>query len=369
MRTLIFNDLKLAAHTHKKALIAAFTRVVERGIFLRGPENVTLTKRLSKKFGGPITLTASGHDAIELSLQTLRLKPTDEVIVPANAYPTGFAVALSGAKLVLADTDTNGQLTVETIQARLTKHTKVVVLVHLYGLTGNIAAIKRFCTKHNILLIEDCAQSFGTTFKGKLTGTLGTFGCFSFYPTKNLGGLGDGGAVWSKTKAYANEIAKRTLYGEEQRYHGTTVSGHSNLPELQAAALSVYLTALTKTQAKRKQVARWYAKALTPLAPQVTLLTSHPNAVPAHHLLVVRVQHREKVQAYLNKQGIPTLIHYPIPLYRVAAFLHLGYRPKQFPITETLSREILSLPFHPYMSQKDVQLVVRSIQRFYEAHH
>ncbi len=360
-----FNALAITSPKLQKQYIQAFTHVLKRGIFLHGPQNKKLTKLLSQKIGTHVTLVASGHDALLLSIQSLHLKNTDEIIVPANAYPTAFAAALSGTKLVLADVDQNGQLSVHTVAAAITKNTKAVIMVHLYGATGDIDAVRHFCKKKHITLIEDCAQAFGTTYKHKNVGTFGALGCFSFYPTKNIGSFGDGGAICSPYASKITELRIRSFYGEKTRYKSTFIAGHSNLPELQAAGVQVALKNSQKNFANRKQIAIWYKNSLKHLLEFLQPLASDPSSDAVPHLFVILAKHRRQLQQFLTKRGIPTHVHYPTPIHRVRAFSYLGYTSGSFPIAESLAKKILSLPFHPSMTKSDVQSVARAITNFY----
>lgn len=365
MRRLDFYTIAVSSAKHQKKYLNAFQNVLKRGIYLRGPENKKLTTLLSKKIGAPVISVASGHDALLLTLQSLHLQPSDEVIIPANAYPTAFAAALCGAKLTLVDVDKNGQLASSTVANAINRHTKAVIMVHLYGATGDIDAIDLLCKQKGIILIEDCAQAFGTTYKNKYVGTIGTVGCFSFYPTKNLGSFGDGGAISTKNKSLCIEIQKRTLYGETTRYNSTLIAGHSNLPELQAAGLIISLRNADTILRAKKQVASWYMEAIQRLSPRVVPLVSDEASTPALHLFVVRATRRDALRQSLAKRHIPTYIHYPTPVHLVPSFAHLGYKRGSFPNTELLAKEIISLPFHASMTKKDVLTVIHTISKFY----
>lgn len=364
MSRLAFNSLAIT-NAQQKQYIRAFTKILDRGIYLRGPENIKLTELLYKKIGSYVTLVASGHDALLISLQSLNLNKNDEVVIPANAYPTAFAVVISGAKLVLADVNTNGQLDLDSVTAAITKNTKVVIMVHLYGATGDIESIRKLCNKHRITLIEDCAQAFGTKYKHKPVGTFGVFGCFSFYPTKNIGALGDGGAICSPSKARITQIQKLSFYGEKSRYKSVHIAGHSNLPELQAAGIQIALKNSEKNFIARKQVALWYKQSLKHLSPFIQPLQSEKASDSVPHLFVVRAKYRQALQKFLKKHHIPTYVHYPTPIHLVHAFSYLGYKSGSFRTAEMLSREIISLPFYPSMKKAQVQHVVDALTAFY----
>lgn len=363
-----FNAVTLSARIHKQKLLAVFETVLHRGIFINGPENRKLEHLLEPKLpGGLVTTVASGHDALLFALAALHLKPTDEVIFPVNAYPTAFPVALAGVTPVPVDVDHNGQLDSSALEKSITKQTKVVIAVHLYGLVGEIGEIGKICKRHGLILIEDCAQAFGSMYREKPVGTLGNIGCFSFYPTKNLGALGDGGALWTRKKQWHNFFLAAKAYGETQRYMSRFVSGHSRLPELQAAALTVYLSSFDREVARRTRVRTLYEKELRSanLGRWVRLLTSSPHSDPVTHLLVIEADRRDNLAQFLKSRDIETLIHYPYPVHLVHAFRSLGYRRGDFPIAERLAHGVVSLPFHPHITRTEVTTVVQSIRDFY----
>ncbi len=245
MRTtqkIAFNDVAIRALQQKKRLLSRFSSVINRGQFLEGLENDKLVASLKKYLDvSYVHLVSSGHDALLLCLIALNLSKNDEVIVPANAYPTAFPTSLSGAKLILCDVDKNGQMSFESLKKMITQNTKVIILVHMFGLVGNVKRVIALAKEKNTILIEDCAQAYGSSFNNNYVGALGDIGCFSFYPTKNFGTLGDGGAIMTNNKDYSNRIQLLKSYGEIVRYDSQIVSGHSRLPEIQAAVLNVYL--------------------------------------------------------------------------------------------------------------------------------
>lgn len=366
MGSIPFNDTALLARIHRQELIRACKRVIDCGVFLHGTETEKLRKSLTQTLGGQVTLVGSGHDAITISLQALHLSRLDEIVVPANVYPTALAaIVASPAKLKLADVDSNGQLTAQTLTASLSSRTKVVVLVHLYGATGDIGSIARLCKQRHITLIEDCAQAYGTTYEGRPVGTFGQISCFSFYPTKNIGALGDGGAVRTKNKKLMTTITALANYGETKRYESQFPSGHSRFPEIQAACLRVYLRSFRTFAHKRKKILDWYSKALRPLEHHgVKLLTSDPQSSPVPHMLVIQTQRRDALRTHLATLGIPTMVHYPKPVHLVEAFTRLTYTRGDFPVSERLSNHILSLPLGISLKKQDVAYITHAIDRF-----
>lgn len=363
-----FGNVHLRPQLHKKQLLQRFSEVLESGMFFGGKETQRLEKRLIKYFGrGYVTLVGSGHDSLSLSLQAIGCTPRDEVIIPANVYPTAFPVALSGAKLVLVDTDTNGLVSAAAVKAAITSRTKAVIAVHLYGLAADIAQIKRVTKPQKIVLIEDCAQAFGTTYRDRPVGTLGDIGCFSFYPTKNLGALGDGGALWTGSRKFHDFFEQGKSYGEKTRYDSRFVSGHSRLPELQAAALNVYLDHFRTEHRDKNALLKHYLRTLKKkINGNVSMIYHDINSKPLIHLLVLKTENRDALKKFLEKQGIQTQIHYPNPVHTVQAFGYLNYTSGSFPNTESLAASILSIPFHTSLTKRHIEYVVNSIARFYE---
>lgn len=362
-----FNHTAQLARKNLKQISKQIYSVLESGIFLDGKQNQILEKKLTKFLGsGFVTTTASGHDALLICLQTLQLKKNDEIIFPINSYPTAFPLAQSGAKLIPVDVDENGQIDPKEIEKKITKRTKVIVTVHLYGLVGNLRGIIKLARKHNLFLIEDAAQSFGTKFRNKPTGTLGDIGCFSFYPTKNLGTLGDGGAIWTKNKKLHNFLQKAKSYGEKKRYYSDFISGHSRIPEIQAGVLNYYLKLFPSEKKQRQILAKLYLKYLEGIT-HVRPLLSNEESDSMQHLFVIEAEKRDLLRRFLASKKIPTAIHYPYPIHLLPAFSGLQYKKEDFPVSERLSKRIISLPFHQYLTEKDIVYIVGLIKKFYNA--
>ena len=293
-----FNETYLRTHVNKDKLITRIKSAIESGIFLNGKENVLLEKTLSNQLGIQYVHTvASGHDALLLCLFALKLSITDEVIVPANAYPTAFPASLSGAKLILCDVDNDGQMSLESLKKEVSQNTKVIILVHMYGQVGDIERIIEYAKEKNIILVEDCAQAYGTTFNNKHVGTLGDIGCFSFYPTKNLGALGDGGAIVTNNKDYSDNIQMLKSYGEKSRYASLIIAGHSRLPEIQAGALNIYLEDQESSSKKRKRLFLYYFHQIKKTGTPVRPFLSHPDSDPVPHLFVIEVK-KKRIASY-----------------------------------------------------------------------
>ncbi len=362
-KALAFNHVALHAQQYEKDLMRAFKKVIQSGWFFYGPETKKLEAHLSKMYDAHCISVTSGHDSLLLALQALSLKPTDEVILPANVYPTAFPVWMSSVKPVLVDVNEDGQMVAELIEKAITGRTRAIILVHLYGMTGEIVEIRALARRKGISLIEDCAQAFGTRYDNKLVGTFGDIACFSFYPTKNLGTFGDGGAVITKNARYAEKIRQARQYGEKTRYKSSFVAGHSRMSELQAAVLNVYLSHFEDSRKKRKKV--YAAFVAAGLGKYVRVLETSEKSDPMRHLLVVEARKRNALMTHLKECDIDSLIHYPFPIHDIPAFKQSG-KKLSFPIAERLCKNIVSLPFHEYMSEKDVAYIVKKIADFYE---
>lgn len=368
LKKIAFNNVGLSALQLKKRLLSGFSSVIDSGQFLHGKENNKLKLILQNYFNIPfVHLVSSGHDAIFLSIQSLQLTLNDEIIIPANSYPTAFPVALSGVKIKLCDVDKNGQLDINCLENTITKNTKAIILVHMFGLTTKIDEVVKIAKKNKIFLIEDCAQAFGTKYNNKLVGTYGDIGCFSFYPTKNIGALGDGGAIITKRKFISSFLHRAKTYGEEYRYKSMFVSGHSRLSELQAAALNIYFESIKDEFKKRRELFSYYvAKINKKLRKYARVLISSSLSSPVPHLLVIETGKRDAFAHYLAISGIEIHVHYPLPIHLVKAFNYLGYKSGDFPIAERLSKNMLSLPFHSFLTKKQIDFIVNKIEEFYE---
>lgn len=361
---ILFNDTKIKSIKNKKLILKKISKVIDRGIFLNGPEVSTLEANLQKFFEKKFFVScASGHDALFLSLQALGLKKDNEVIFPVNAYPTAFPIFLSRAKGVPADVDNNGQLDPDEVLKLITQKTKAILIVHLYGLVGNFQKIIDICKKNKLFLIEDCAQAFGGRYKNKLVGRFGDISCFSFYPTKNLATLGDGGGILTNNKNCFDFLKKAVKYGEKEKYKSQFISGHSRLPEIQAAVLNLYLKNIDQEISKRQELFDYYRKQITKYnIKEIRVLESDKNSKPSTHLFVIATKRRDQLRNFLAKKNIPTLIHYPLPVNEVDAFKFL--KNNQYPNAERLSKEIISLPFHPDMKKNQIDYIVNSIKIF-----
>jgi len=357
-----FVDLQTEHRKQRQALKKAFLTVCDRGIFILGTSVKTFETEFAKYLHAKHAIgVASGTDALLLALKAIGVTNRDEVLVPANAYPTAFAVALSGAAIRLVDINPQTYtIDPQKVAAAITKKTKAIIVVHLYGQAAQMDEIMRIAKKKQIAVIEDVAQSHGSMYKNKKLGTIGDVGCFSFYPTKNLGALGDGGMIVTNSKRLSEHIQRLRNYGEKKRYVSTHLGYNSRLDELQAALLSVKLSMLDRNNEKRRRLAKAYIQNLRDTS--LTLPTASIDAGHVYHLFVIRTKKRNTLQRYLQEKGITTLIHYPTPIHSVKSFLHLGYKTGDFPQAEKSAKEILSLPLYPTLSLQAISYICNHIK-------
>lgn len=345
-------------------MMSAFRRVYHSGWFVQGKELEAFETEYAayNKVKHAIGVS-NGLDALILSLKALGIGPGDEVIVPAHTFvATVLAVTHTGATPVFVEPRLEtGNLNPEKIEPAITKQTKAIIPVHLYGQPCEMDTIMAIAEAYQIKVVEDNAQAHGASWQGKKTGSFGHLNATSFYPGKNLGALGDGGAVTTNDTALERQIRLLRNYGSERKYHHEVPGFNKRLDELQAAFLRIKLRYLDEWTRQRRQIAEWYNQALTGL-PGITALYVHPQATHSYHLYVIRVQNREVIQARLKERGIDTLIHYPVPPPLQPAYRFLGYRAGQFPVAEELARTVLSLPMWPGISREDVIKIAESIE-------
>ncbi len=308
---------------------------------------------------------ANGLDALVLALRVLEIGPGDEVIVPSNTYiATWLAVTQVGATPVPVEPDpATSNIDPARIAAALTPRTRAIMPVHLYGQACRMSEIMDLARQHNLYVVEDNAQSQGAAFAGQLTGSFGHLNGTSFYPGKNLGALGDAGAVTTDDATMAQKVRVLRNYGSQQKYYNEVVGYNSRLDELQAAVLEVKLRHLPEWTRQRQQVAAWYGQHLAGVA-GLRLPEVADSATHVYHLYVVYTAQRDALQQHLMSLGIGTMIHYPVPPHRQQAYAHLGLAAGAFPIAEELAATCLSLPMWPGMTEEQVAIVAKGIRSF-----
>lgn len=349
---------------YQKEYEAAALRVLRSGWYVLGPEVERFEKSFCDYTGGRYCIGLnSGLDALTLSIRAFDIGVGDEVIVPANTYiATVLAVTANGAIPVFVEPDQFYNIDVNRIEEAITTKTKAIMVVHLYGQAADMLAIQTVARKHGLRLIEDCAQSHGAHFGGTMTGCFGDAGCFSFYPTKNLGAFGDAGAVVTQDEGLAAKLRMLRNYGSQVKYHNKLAGVNSRLDELQAALLCTKLNHLEALIQERRQIAKFYLQGLNNSA--IQLPEVHEGAEHVWHQFVVRTKKRDEFRAYLKEQGIATVIHYPIPPHLAECYQKLGHSRGEFPIAEQYADEVLSLPMFNGMTKEEMEYVVEVCNKY-----
>ena len=360
-----FLDLGAINNRHRQALASAFERVMESGWFILGRELEAFEAEFASYCGTRHCIgVGNGLDALHLILRAYDIGPGDEVIVPSNTYiATWLAVSYAGAVPVGVEPDKRTyNLDPSRIAAAITSRTKAIMVVHLYGQTADMDSINTIAHAHGLKVIEDAAQAHGAGYKGRRAGALGNAAGFSFYPGKNLGALGDGGAVTTDDDSLADRIRVLRNYGSQVKYHNELKGYNSRLDELQAAFLREKLKTLDADNTQRGQLAAHYSDLLSKSALVLPIVPGWSD--PAWHLYVVRTPERDALQRHLAARGIATMIHYPIPPHLQPAYTELGFSEGSFPVSEAIHREVLSLPIGPHLDAQSVRSVCDAICSF-----
>lgn len=351
----------------KTEMLNAFIQVYDSNWFILGKE-LEQFENAYASFNEVASCigVSNGLDALYLALKSLGITNGDEVIVPSNTYiATALAVSYVGAKPIFVEPNIETyNIDSNLIEAAITSKTKAIMPVHLYGQACEMQSIVNIAKKNNLHVIEDNAQAQGALSNNKLTGSWGDVNGTSFYPGKNLGALGDAGAVTTNSEELANKIKILRNYGSEKKYYNDVIGHNMRLDELQAAFLFVKLQKLKLWTAERQKIASWYDNELDGIKNLILPITEK-SSTHVYHLYVIRTSKRDQLQQYLNKKGIGTLIHYPIPVHLQTAYQHLGFKKGDFPIAEEISNTCLSLPLWPGMLFTEVQFVANTIRSFY----
>lgn len=358
-----FLDLKSSNLEIEAELQQAFVRVLHSGWYVLGAELEAFEADFASFCQAKYAVgVGNGLDALHLILRAYGIGVGDEVIVPSNTFiATWLAVSYSGATPVPVEPDvTSCNINPAAIEAAITPRTRAIMAVHLYGHVADMVEIRAIAEHHGVKVIEDAAQAHGASRYGGRAGGLGDAAGFSFYPGKNLGGLGDGGAVTTSDPVLYERIKVLRNYGSRVKYRNDEKGFNSRLDELQAALLRVKLKCLAQWNARRREIAGRYLSGLQGL--NLTLPIVADGAEPCWHLFVVRSRHRDALQASLAAQGIQTAIHYPIAPHEQAAYAEFGFAPECFPVAHAMQNEVLSLPMGPSLTDKDVDTVVAAVR-------
>ncbi len=361
-----FIDLSGQHKSIRKEVFAALTKIADSQKFVLGEYGLALENKMADYCGVPHAVgLASGSDALFLSLSALNIGKGDEVITtPFTFFASAGSITRTGAKVVFCDVDPKTyNLDPQKIGSVITSRTKAILPVHLFGLPCDMDAIMKVARKDKLAVVEDAAQSFGSTYKGKPSGVSGDVGCFSFYPTKNLGGAGDGGMVVTRSKKIADKIRLLRNHGSRVKYHHDLAGVNSRLDEIQAAWVGIKMKHIDKWNNARRQHAKAYNEAFKDLPVQTP---STPKGCDSnYHLYSIKTDRRDQLASFLHGKGIGCGVYYPLPLHLQPCYKKLGYRKGDFPISETLSKTILSLPMYAEMTVSQRSQVIKAVRSFF----
>ena len=345
----------------KEEIDAAFARVMGSGRFVLGPEGEAFEREIAAYTGANHAVGVnSGTDALHLALVAAGIGPGDEVIIPSfTFFATGEAVSYTGATPVFADVDAK-TFNLDPKSLRITKKTRAIIVVHLFGQCADLAAIAKICKEKKLVLIEDCAQSLGADYQGVKAGSWGDFGCFSFYPTKNLAAAGDAGLVTTKQKKHDEILRMLRHHGSRKTYLHERVGWNSRLDELQAALLRVKLRRLDELNAARRQVAARYREKLA--AAKLTLPSEDKRGTHVYHQFTIQSAKRDAIREALAKEGIASSIFYPMPLHKQPAYAKKAAAKVSLPVSEKVAKRVLSLPIHPYLESAAIDRVCDALR-------
>ena len=366
-----FLDLKKVNEPYREAYIQAATQVIDSGWYLNGLQLEKFEHQFARFCQTKHCIgVASGLDALSLTLKAWlhqgKLTPGGEVIVPANTFIASvLAITQNDLTPILLDPDPNTyNLCLKKTKLAITQKTQAIMPVHLYGQMAPMTEIMLLAKQQQLMVLEDAAQAHGASLEQRAAGSWGHAAAFSFYPGKNLGALGDGGAVTTNDTELASLIRQYANYGSKQKYHHTLQGTNSRLDELQAAFLNIKLNHLPQDTQQRQKLAQHYTQGFANLPIQCPLPSTH-DQTHVYHLYVIRLKQRDQLKAYLAQQGIQTQIHYPIPIYQQPCYRHRVQG--HWPITDKLHQQILSLPLHSAMTKQDVQRIIDTVQAFFSS--
>lgn len=338
--------------------------VLRSGWYVLGNEVKSFENEFASYIGSKHCVgLASGLDALWIAFRVLGIGKGDEVIVQGNTYIASvMGISMNGATPIFVEPDEYYNIDASKIEDKITSKTKAILVVHLYGQASNMAPIVELCKKYNLRLVEDCAQSHGAKFNGQTTGTFGDIGCFSFYPSKNLGAFGDAGAITTNDDKIAEDVRIYRNYGSEKRYYNKVVGTNSRLDEIQAGFLRVRLSHLDELAEEKKNICERYLKELD--NPNIELPKIRDGATHIWHQFVMKTNRRDELIKYLDEKNIGTIIHYPIPPHLSEAYGYLGHGEGFLPITETYAKSVLSIPLYNGMTDEEQDYVIKALNEW-----
>ena len=360
-------DLQAQYRAIKPEIDAAISKVIESSAFILGPAVAEFEEAFATYCETDHCIGVnSGTSAVLLALKAVGVGPGDEVVTTANTFVATISPILYlGAKPVLVDADPESRnMDPELLKFAISPKTRAIMPVHLYGRTADMEPILQVAREYGIPVVEDSAQAHGARYKGKRAGSLGRIAAFSFYPGKNLGAYGEGGAVTTSDPKYDKTVRMLRDHGSEKKYYYDMLGYNARLEGIQGAVLTVKLKHLDKWNAERRRVALSYNEHLKGV-PVVTP-GLHKDHDQVFHVYVIQSERRDELQKYLAEKGVPSIMHYPVPVHVQKAFDHIGYKEGDFPVTEKLCREVLSLPIYPEMTEEQVAFVAGTIKKFFD---
>lgn len=362
---IVMNDFKKEYKAMKPQINAAIKRCLESGWYILGKEVETFEKQFAEYIGTKYCIgVGNGMEAIQVVLMALGIGKGDEVITVSNsAVATALAISNTGATPIFADIDSYYHIDPIDVEKKITKKTKAILPVHLFGQTADIKILQKIAKRHKLYLLEDACQAHGATYNGIKAGSFGIAGCFSFYPTKNLGAYADGGAITTNNKHLYEKCKMLRNYGQKNRYEHLVKGLNSRLDELQATILGAKLNLLNQQLQKRNLLAAIYLNELKDIK-EIILPKTRDVAYHAYHLFVINTKKRNRLQQYLKGHGVQTIIHYPIPIHKQVCYKE--FNSILLPRTEKAAKQILSLPLHPFLTKKEILTVCKLIKSFYE---
>lgn len=358
-----FLDLKKINNRYREEIDSRIKDILDKGWYLQGEENENFTKNFANFCGTKFALgVANGLDALNLIIKAYGFGNGDEIIVPANTYiATILAISENGCIPILVEPDIKTyNINPDSIEEKITSKTKAIMVVHLYGQAVQMEKIWKIAKKYNLKIIEDSAQAHGAIYQENRTGNLGDASGFSFYPGKNLGCMGDGGAVTTNDEELFNKIKAIANYGSDRKYHHIYKGVNSRLDEIQAAVLDIKLKHLDSDNNKRREISKYYRENIK--NSKIILPETYDEKSHVWHIFAVRTQNRDEFQKYLTEKGIQTIIHYPTPPHKQGAYKE--WNNLSFPITEEIHNTILSLPISPVMTDSEIEKVVEVVNEY-----
>ena len=358
------NRLDRGLFQYQKEFEDKAVEVLRSGRYVLGREVEAFEKEFAKYTGAEYCVgLASGLDALWIAFRILGIGNGDEVIVQGNTYIASvMGITINGATPIFVEPDEYYNIDASKIEEKITDKTKAILVVHLYGQASNMKPIMELAKKYKLRVVEDCAQSHGAKFNDKMTGTFGDIGCFSFYPSKNLGAFGDAGAIVTDNPQIAEDIRVFRNYGSEKRYYNRVVGTNSRLDEIQAGLLRVRLSHIKELEDEKRKICTRYLNKIN--NPDIILPSIRDGATHIWHQFVIRTERRNELIEYLEGKGIGTIIHYPIPPHLSEAYSYLRHKKGAFPITEQYADTVLSIPLYNGMTEDELDYVIKALNEF-----